>query len=549
MVATQRVSQDTWQKVFLETPDFTETLAYPKLVMEAERPFDLSGQALSADRFARMRSQAAGYTLLWACERVSAKTEETLFALAQERKVLEQMYCMQSGYPINWIEGVESEKRAVLHTATRDLFDNANPNPKAQEVRTASLAEHQKLRAFLIDLEAEKRFSEMIFVGIGGSELGPRALYESLAFYYKPHRKVHFIGNVDPDDVAIALSNTDLAHTLVVVISKSGTTEETATNEAFLRDYFNHKGLVPKEHFVAVTCPGTPMDDNTRYRACFYLWESIGGRYSASSLVGGLLLSFTCGYECYYEFLRGAHDMDQVALKDNPRENLPLIGALLGVWNRNFLGYPTVAVIPYSRLLNRFPAHLQQCDMESNGKRVNRKGQPVTFQTGPIVWGEPGTNAQHSFFQLLHQGTAIVPLELIGFARSQGKLDFEWHDTTSQEKLLANLMAQAIALATGQKNANPNKSFPGNRPSSLLLAKQLTPYSLGALLAYYEHKIAFQGFLWGINSFDQEGVQLGKVLASKFLKHYSARRTGKPAEPFDLARALLPLFADALDTV
>ena len=547
MSIAKKISQANWSEFFLDTAAFTAVPAYQQLLKEATHPFDLTAPgAITAKRLRHMRAREAGWTLLWGFERVSEATEAALFALARERRVLEQMYCMQAGYPINWIEGFESEKRAVLHTATRDLFDHPQGSPEAQEVQRATRAEHEKLKRFLQRLDEEGRFSEMIVVGIGGSELGPRALYQSLAFMYRPDRRVSFIGNVDPDDVAIVLRDTDFARSLVVVISKSGTTEETATNEALLRDAFVKRNIDPKAHFVAITCPHTPMDDRSRYRECFYLWESIGGRYSSTSMVGGVLLSFACGYENYLELVCGAHDMDRVALDEDFRDNLPLIGALMGIWNRNFLNYPTVAVIPYSRLLSRFPAHLQQCEMESNGKRIDRKGRPVPFQTAPIVWGEPGTNAQHSFFQLVHQGTEVVPLELIGCATPQGGVDFTWQHTTSQEKLLSNLVAQAVALATGQDNANPNKYFPGNRPSLLLLAKRLTPRTLGALLAYYEHKTAFQGFLWGINSFDQEGVQLGKKLASRCQSLYAARRTGKkPAEHFELGEALVDLISSA----
>jgi glucose-6-phosphate isomerase len=240
--------------------------------------------------------------------------------------------------------------------------------------------------------------------------------------------------------------------------------------------------------------------------------------------------------------------MDLVALRENPTENLPLLGALLGIWNRDFLNYPTVAVIPYTQLLARFPAHLQQCDMESNGKHIDRRGNTCSFETGPIVWGEPGTNAQHSFYQLIHQGTTVVPLEFIGFAESQGNLDFDWKGTNSQEKLLANLLAQAIALAIGKKDTNPNKTFYGNRPSSLLLSRKLTPYALGALLAYYEHKIAFQGFIWGVNSFDQEGVQLGKILADRVLGQMVAEHQHRPCEPFPLGSELLQVVRKIRET-
>jgi glucose-6-phosphate isomerase len=255
-------------------------------------------------------------------------------------------------------------------------------------------------------------------------------------------------------------------------------------------------------------------------------------------MVGGVLLGFILGMDRFLEFLKGAYLMDQVALQEDPQQNLPLLGALLGIWNRNFLKYPTVAVIPYSQALARFPAHLQQLDMESNGKHVDKEGNQVTFETGPILWGEPGTNGQHSFFQLLHQGTSVVPVEMIGFIESQCGKDLQVEGSYSQEKLLANLFAQAIAFAQGQKSSNPNQEFVGNRPSHILLARKLDPMTLGSLLAYYEHKVAFQGFLWNINSFDQEGVQLGKKLATEMVKTFSEIREGRQAS-YPLGEAFL----------
>ncbi|HUD02257.1 MAG TPA: glucose-6-phosphate isomerase, partial [Rhabdochlamydiaceae bacterium] len=233
------------------------------------------------------------------------------------------------------------------------------------------------------------------------------------------------------------------------------------------------------------------------------------------------------GIETYLDFLRGAHEMDLVALETDPGKNLPLIGALLGIWNRNFLNLPTVAIIPYAQALARFPAHLQQLDMESNGKHINKEGKVVDYNTGPIIWGEPGTNGQHSFFQMIHQGTTIIPLEIIGFKETQYGEDLLVQGSYSQEKLLSNLFAQAIALAQGQDNPNPNKVFTGNRPSSILLAQKLDPFTIGKLLAYYEHKVVFQGFIWNINSFDQEGVQLGKKLATEMIKTFTEVREGK----------------------
>jgi glucose-6-phosphate isomerase len=269
------------------------------------------------------------------------------------------------------------------------------------------------------------------------------------------------------------------------------------------------------------------------------MWDFVGGRYSATSMVGAVMLAFALGYQGFHEMIRGAHAMDQHVLNAPLRSNLPLLSALLGIWNRNFLHLPTVAIIPYSQALLRFTAHLQQLDMESNGKRIDKTGTPVNFSTGPVIWGEPGTNGQHSFYQLIHQGTDPVPLEFIGFKKSQYINDLEIQHSTSHEKLLSNLFAQSIALATGQTNSNPNKVFTGNRPNRILLAERLDPYTLGALLSFYEHKVAYQGFIWNINSFDQEGVQLGKVLASKVLALFCAKRMREKAPSFPLGEAYL----------
>lgn len=244
-------------------------------------------------------------------------------------------------------------------------------------------------------------------------------------------------------------------------------------------------------------------------------------------MVGGVVLSFAFGYNIFKEILRGANDMDKHVLNFDFRSNVPLMLAMIGIWNRNFLNYPTVAVLPYAECLRDFIAHLQQCDMESNGKHIDKKGNFVTFSTGPIIWGEPGTNSQHSFYQLLHQGTDIIPIEFIGFKNNQYNVDLSIQGTTSQEKLLSNLFAQAIALAKGLHNDNPNKKFEGNKPSCCLLYNQLNPYTIGSLLSLYEHKIVFQGFCWGINSFDQEGVQLGKDLSNLLLEIYKNEKSFK----------------------
>lgn len=530
------------ESIFLQGASFDKTKAFQELKKLAQNPLDLTKEgALTPKRIESMKAEGAGFTLLYGFERVTEQVMDTLFRLAEERSALKQMQAMQAGEMANFIEGFESERRSVLHTAMRDVFDHPNQGNEAKKAAELEKKELEKLKKFIDKIDKENKFSDLILIGIGGSELGPKALYYGLSFYHKKGRKVHFIGNVDPDDVELTLREVNLAKAVVVVISKSGTTIETATNEAFLRKEYEKLGLNPKEHFVSVTMPKSPMDNKENYLECFHIYDFVGGRYSATSMVGGPMLAFGVGYNEFVELLRGAHDMDKVSLRDNPKENLPLLAALLGIWNHNFLGHQTVAIIPYAQVLHRFPAHLQQCDMESNGKHIDRRGKEVSFETGPIIWGEPGTNAQHSFYQLIHQGTQVVPVELIGFVQQQSGRDFAFRETRSQEKLTSNLFAQAIALATGQKNENPNKFFKGNRPCSILLGKRLTPYELGALLSYYENKVAFQGFIWQINSFDQEGVQLGKVLANRVLKLYEARHNKKQAEAFPLGDELLKI--------
>ena len=268
---------------------------------------------------------------------------------------------------------------------------------------------------------------------------------------------------------------------------------------------------------IAVTSKTSPLASSKEVLDAFFIDDYIGGRYSSTSAVGGVILSISLGFDTFNSLLKGAHEADKNALNENILENAALLDAFIGVYLRNVLNIPSTAVLPYSQALSRFPAHLQQLDMESNGKHVNRAGNAIDYVTGPVIFGEPGTNGQHSFYQLLHQGTDIVPLQFIGFKKSQFEKDIIVDGSTSQEKLNANLTAQIVAFAVGKDDKNPNKVFEGNRYSSLLSAEQLTPEILGALLAHYENKVMFQGFIWNLNSFDQEGVQLGKILAKKVL--------------------------------
>ena len=326
-----------------------------------------------------------------------------------------------------------------------------------------------------------------------------------------------FISNVDPDDASAILAGTDLAHALFIVVSKSGTTLETLTNEMFVKDALEKAGLDPSKHMLAVTSATSPLANNPAYLDSFYMDDFIGGRYSSSSCVGGAILSLAFGPEIFDRIMAGAAAEDALAKNPDIKKNPALLDALIGVYERNFLGYGITAVLPYSQALIRFPAHLQQLDMESNGKSVNRFGEPVDYVTGPVIFGEPGTNGQHSFYQLLHQGTDIVPIQFLGFKNNQMENDVIIEGSTSQQKLSANVAAQIMAFACGKDDENPNKYFAGGRPSSIIVGDKVTPESLGAILAHFENKVMFQGFAWNINSFDQEGVQLGKLLAKKVL--------------------------------
>ena len=286
-----------------------------------------------------------------------------------------------------------------------------------------------------------------------------------------------------------------------------------------MKDALKNAGLDASRHMIAVTSETSPLAKSDDYLAAFFMDDYIGGRFSSTSAVGGAVLSLAFGPEVFAQFLEGAAEEDKLAMNTDLRENPDMLDALIGVYERNVLGYPATTVLPYSQALSRFPAHLQQLDMESNGKSVNRFGEPVDYVTGPVIFGEPGTNGQHSFYQLLHQGTDIIPLQFVGFKNSQIGTDVVIQGSTSQQKLCANVVAQIVAFACGKADENRNKNFEGGRPSSIIVGESLTPQALGALLAHFENKIMFQGFVWNVNSFDQEGVQLGKVLAKRVLAH------------------------------
>ncbi len=465
-----------------------------------------------------------GLTYNYAAKAVDDKVLEALAKLAEEAQLIEKYESLYNGAVIN-----TGENRLVLHQLTRgQLGDdvvaegvNKREFYVEQQQRIADFA--NKVHAGEITNAAGEKFTTVVQIGIGGSDLGPRAMYLALENWAKVNNKfkmeAKFISNVDPDDAAAVLNSIDVAHSIFILVSKSGTTLETLTNESFVKDALAKAGLDASKHMIAVTSETSPLAKSDDYLAAFFMDDYIGGRYSSTSAVGGAVLSLAFGPDVFAEFLAGAAEVDKASTNKDLLKNPEMLDALIGVYERNVLGYPSTAVLPYSQALSRFPAHLQQLDMESNGKSVNRFGEPVDYVTGPVIFGEPGTNGQHSFYQLLHQGTDIVPLQFIGFKNNQIGTDVVIQDSTSQQKLCANVAAQIVAFACGKEDENRNKNFEGGRPSSIIIGEQLTPKTLGALLAHFENKVMFQGFVWNVNSFDQEGVQLGKVLAKRVLAH------------------------------
>lgn len=467
---------------------------------------------------------AAGLAYNYAAKQVDDDTLNALAKLAEEMQLSEKFEALYNGEVIN-----TGEKRMVLHHMTRGQLGEAvvadGVDKRSfyvdQQEKIAELA--NKVHNGQITNGAGEKFTTVVQIGIGGSDLGPRAMYLALENWAKVNHafkmEAKFISNVDPDDAAAVLNTIDVAHSLFVLVSKSGTTLETLTNESFVKDALKNAGLDPSKHMIAVTSETSPLAKSDDYLAAFFMDDYIGGRFSSTSGVGGAVLSLAFGPEVFAQFLEGAAEEDKLAKNKDVFSNPAMLDALIGVYERNVLGYQSTVVLPYSQALSRFPAHLQQLDMESNGKSVNRFGEPVTYLTGPAIFGEPGTNGQHSFYQLLHQGTNIIPLQFVGFKNSQMGRDVVIQDSTSQQKLCANVVAQIVAFACGKEDENRNKNFEGGRPSSIIIGDQLTPQALGALLSHFENKVMYQGFVWNINSFDQEGVQLGKVLAKKVLAH------------------------------
>lgn len=501
-------------------PNLNESRHYADLL---SLPFTDLRRLLTAARVSAAEvPMAAGLHYNYAAMPVEERHLDLLQGLSDEFDLVGQYQRLLAGERMN-----VGENRRVLHHLTRGQLGPAVMHD-GRDLGAFYREQHQRIFAFAEQVHrgalrgsSGAAFTQVCQIGIGGSDLGPRALY--LALQQEARRQgcqlmtAEFLSNVDPDDADQVLARLDLARTLFVLVSKSGTTQETLTNETLVRAALRQQGLDDRAHLVAVTSETSPLAGNSAYRDSFYMDDFVGGRFSSTSAVGAVVLSLAFGPAIFQALLAGAHAQDALALQPDIRHNASLLDALLGVYLRNVLGYPCSAVLPYSQALSRFPAHLQQLDMESNGKSVNRRGEPLPYASGPIIFGEPGTNGQHSFYQLLHQGTDVVPLQFIGFEQAQGQRDLLVQDSTSQDKLNANLAAQLVAFAKGRADENANRHFAGQRPASLIRGARLTAEALGALLAHFENKIMFQGFVWNINSFDQEGVQLGKVLTGQLL--------------------------------
>jgi len=471
-----------------------------------------------------------GFVYNYAAAPVDGKIVDALQKLADEQQLADKYKALARGELMN-----TGEKRMVLHHLARGQLqgpvfaDNKDIGAFYDTERRRFAEFARAVHAGDITSGAGRKFDTVVQIGIGGSDLGPRAACIALERWAESSSRIflktRFISNVDPDDADEVLRSVELASTLFILVSKSGTTQETLANETLVRNRLEAAGIDSAKSVAAVTSATSPLARNPDYLASFHIDDFIGGRYSTSSAVGGVILSLAYGPDAFSDFLAGAHSMDLAALDPCLRKNACLLDALIGIYERNILGWPATAVLPYAEPLSRFPAHLQQLDMESNGKSVSRSGGLVRYATGPVVFGEPGTNGQHSFYQLLHQGTDIVPLQFIGFLENQNSPDVISMGTTSRQKLLANMLAQIVAFSRGKGDSNPNKRFGGGRPSTLLLGSRLGPRQLGALFSYYENKVMFQGFAWNLNSFDQEGVQLGKVLASKVLSILQGEKT------------------------
>jgi glucose-6-phosphate isomerase len=518
------MNQEAWKKV--------------EAAIEASKETTIADLfAADSERAAKYTLKAAGWILDYSKNRVDAKVMKSLIKLAEASNLKEEIEKMFTGKKINATEG-----RAVLHTALRNCdpkarvnVDGKNVMPKVREVLKNMGEFATAVRTGAHKGFTGKRIKYIVNIGIGGSDLGPAMATIALAPFSKRSIKSYFVSNIDSTHLAEVLREVKAEQTLFIVASKTFTTLETMTNaqsaRAWLLEKLGDKKAVAK-HFVAVSTNAEEVSAfGIDVKNMFGFWDWVGGRYSLPSAIG-LSLMIAIGPNNFKRLLKGYWKMDRHFRTASLGRNMPVILALLGILYSNGYGAESYAVLPYEQYLSRFPAYLQQLDMESNGKSVTKDGKKVTYATGPIEWGEPGTNGQHAFYQLIHQGTRLIPCDFIGFCKTHNPIA-DHHD-----KLMANLFAQTEALAFGKteeqcraegdpENLIPFKMFEGNRPTNTLLADQLNPETLGALIALYEHKIFVQGVIWNIYSFDQWGVQLGKVLAKNVLEDLVAKKAKK----------------------
>ncbi len=480
--------------------------AWQALRQRAASPIDLNAAfAADANRFATFSQQAPRVFADLSKHRIDAAVHSLLFRLARECGVEQHRDAMFAGEAIN-----STEKRAVKHWLLR--------SPKGASTDPDSELVHATLDAMLDFAErirSDPAITDVVNIGIGGSDLGPQMAVTALQDFVLPGKRFHFVSNVDGHELAAVLRQVRPHSTLFLVASKTFTTIETMTNARSARAWFEAQGGQDvARHFAALTT-NVAEAKSFGIDTTFGFWDWVGGRYSMWSAIG-LPVAIAIGVDGFRQLLAGANEMDRHFASAPLEQNLPVRLGLIDVWNRNFLGFASRSIAPYHSALRRLPAYLQQLEMESNGKRVDLQGQPLAAASSPVLWGEPGTNGQHAYFQMLHQGTDVVPVEFIAVKRASHRLE-QHHGL-----LLANALAQAQALMQGRADAGGHRDFPGNRPSSFLLLDELTPASLGALVALNEHRVFVSGSVWGINSFDQWGVELGKVLATDIARRLAS---------------------------
>ncbi len=497
----------------------------------ADRAFTMSGEDHHLRHLIRTNNRLTDFSAMggglffdYSRQRIDAVTLALLFELADAAAVTDQFADMADGKKVN-----VTENRAALHMAARSFsevpisVDGRNIKADLKSVRAQIGRFCESVHRGEITGGTDQAFRHVVVVGIGGSYLGTEFVAGALEAFADRGISLEFLSNVDIHNFGCIWSRIVPEQTLWIIISKSYTTAETMANEELIRRRMDAEGLNPSKHLVTVTSKGSPGDqDDGRGLAAFHMFDFIGGRYSVTSAVGGVPLGLYLGPERFERFLKGAEEMDKHAMEAAPTQNLPLLAALLAVWNTSFLGYSQTAIIPYASPLSKLVPHVQQLNMESNGKSVDAGGRMLDEPAGTVIFGEPGTNAQHSFFQLAHQGKAF-PIDFIGVLNPQYQMnEGRFKGVGHQQELWANMLAQATALALGHESENPAKFFSGNRPSSVIVLENLEPEDVGRLLAFYEARTIYEAFIWGINPFDQFGVELGKETAGTIRSEMAA---------------------------